>query len=517
MLGMEFLKASWIPLLLLILPLLFRMLKQSRAASLKLPPGPTPFPIIGNLHLISTLPHRSLCSLSHKYGPIMTLYLGSLPTIVISSPEMAKQVLKTQDHMFASRPVMGDDNHILSPHKIATAEYGPYWKLMRKMFVQELLSPKKMDSFASLRAREVCAMTHSILETAIRNEKAGASGSGGSMQTVDVTKEVTYFTGNIVSTMTFGRKCYETHLGGRPFKQLLDEVVALLTGFHYKDFIPLLGWLDLHGLGRRQSELTHIFNGYFERIVDEHLSERKKMETGEGDFVDALLSLSEDESMEIKITRDHIKNIIFDIDTSGNILEWAMSELLRNPLAMKRVQEELDSVVGYNRVVIECDLPHLKYLQMAVKETLRLYPSGPLLLPHQSKKHCKIAGYEIPKNTRVLINAWAIGRDPITWEEPNVFKPERFLASKIDVKGQDFELIPFGSGRRICPGINLALCMIQLGLAKLLHCFNWSLPEGISPKNLDMSEAFGNTMTRVVHLHAIPIPRLPFHLLHPKP
>ncbi|KAH9321872.1 hypothetical protein KI387_016511 [Taxus chinensis] len=204
MLGMEFLKASWIPLLLLILALVFRMLKQSRAASFcKLHPGPTPFPIIGNLAMISRLPHRSLCSLSHKYGPIMTLYLGSLPTIVISSPQMAKQVLKTQDHLFASRPVMGDDNHILSPHKIATAEYGPYWKLMRKMFVQEILSPKKMDSCASLRAREVCAMTHSILETVLRN------GSGACMA-VDVTKEVTYFTGNIVSTMTFGRKCYES-------------------------------------------------------------------------------------------------------------------------------------------------------------------------------------------------------------------------------------------------------------------------------------------------------------------
>jgi len=194
-----------------------------------------------------------------------------------------------------------------------------------------------------------------------------------------------------------------------------------------------------------------------------------------------------------------------------------MSELLRNPSMMKRAQEELESVVGLDCLVEESMLPHLQYLQSVVKETLRLYPPAPLLLPHESMEHSTVGGYQIPQKTRVIVNAWAIGRDPLVWEEANVFKPERFLGSRIDVKGQDFGLIPFGSGRRGCPGISLALCMIQLGLAQLLHCFDWYLPEGITPQNLDMSEAFGITMPRAVHLHAIAIPRLPLHMYHPEP
>ncbi|XP_059070187.1 cytochrome P450 71AU50 isoform X3 [Cryptomeria japonica] len=225
--------------------------------------------------------------------------------------------------------------------------------------------------------------------------------------------------------------------------------------------------------------------------------------------------------MEIKITRDHIKNVIFDslsaaTDTSGGTLEWAMSELLRNSSSLKKAQCELDSIIGFNRMVEEYDLPHLHYLQSVVKETLRLHPSVPMLLPHQSMEQSTLEGYQIPKNTQVIVNAWAIGRDPITWEEANEFKPERYLGTQIDVKGQSFELIPFGSGRRGCPGIDLALSVVHLGLAQLLHCFSWSLPHSVTPKKLDMSETYGITIPRAIHLHAIPIPRLPLEFYEPK-
>ncbi|XP_057851881.2 cytochrome P450 750A1 isoform X2 [Cryptomeria japonica] len=422
---MEILEAAWIPLLIVLLIAVRNLRKMS-----KMVPGPTPLPIIGNLHLISSLPHRSLATLAHKYGPIMTLYFGSKPAIVLSSSEMAQQVLKTHDSIFANRPVIEDHNYILSPYKIASAQYGPYWKLLRRIFIQEILSPKRMDSFKSLRAQEMSAMMQSILETALINAKGGVN----SLAT-DLSKEVTYLTSNILSRITFGKKCYESHLGEKTFKEYLDEVLPALSGFNYRDFIPLLRWLDWHGLKKREAEITKIFNGYFERIVDEHVERRKKSSNLDcEDLVDVLLCMSEDESMEIKITRDHIRTVIFDIDTSGSTLEWAMCELLRNPSAMERAQLELDAVVGRNSMVQESDLPHLQYLQSVVKETLRLYPPGPLLLPHQSMKHCTIAGYEIPQNTRVIINAWAIGRDPTAWEEPDFFKPERFFQSKIDVK-----------------------------------------------------------------------------------
>ncbi|GLJ54698.1 hypothetical protein SUGI_1175000 [Cryptomeria japonica] len=512
---MEFLSLTWIPLLLV---LFIRSLLVGKARKTsKLPPGPTPLPIIGNLHMLSKLPHRDLHTLAQKYGPIMRINLGSLPTIVISSPHMAKQILKTHDHIFASRPIMGDNNHILSPQKVAFAPYGSYWKFMRKALVRELFSPKRMKSFASLRAQEALAMTQSILKSAATNANADTN-----PLVVDVTREVTFFTNNIICRMSFGKKCNEAELGGNLFKEVLDEAIALSCGFNYRDYIPLLGRLDLQGLKRRQTELTKIFHVLLERIVDEHLQRRKNDSNLEcEDFVDVLLSLSEDVSMEIKFTHDHIKNVIFDLliagtDTSGATLEWGMSELLRNPSAIKRAQEELDSVVGQSRMVEESDLPHLQYLQSVVKETLRLYPSAPLLLPHESMEQSTIGGYQIPAKTGVLVNAWAIGRDPIIWEEANEFKPERFLRSQIDVKGQDFEFIPFGSGRRGCPGIPLALPMIQLGLAQLLHCFNWYLPKGVTPETLDFSEFFGITMPRAVHLLAIPFPRLPLNLYEPQ-
>ncbi|KAH9321879.1 hypothetical protein KI387_016518 [Taxus chinensis] len=207
-----------------------------------------------------------------------------------------------------------------------------------------------------------------------------------------------------------------------------------------------------------------------EQIIDQHIERRKNGNNLEyEDFLDVLLSLSEDEFMQIRITRGHIKNVTYDLlaaatDTSWGTLEWAMSELLRNPSVMKKAQEELDSFVGMNRLM-----------------------------------------------TQILVNAWAIGRDPSAWEEATEFKPERFMGSQIDIKGQSFEMIPFGSGRRGCPGIGLAMLMVQLGLAQLLHCFDWSLPH-----KLDMSEAYGITLPRAVHLHAIPIPRLPLHLYQPK-
>ncbi|KAH9302967.1 hypothetical protein KI387_014550 [Taxus chinensis] len=434
---MDFLNITWIPLIIALFISTLVMRKSRKTPNL--PPGPTPLPIIGNLHIISHLPHRGISNLAQKYGPIMTLYFGSLPTIVISSSQLAEKVLKTQDHIFASRPPMGDDNHFLNPQKVSLAPYGPYWKLMRKFIIQELLSPKRMKSFASLRAQEVFSMICSVLQ------KAGGN-RGVNPCAVDVTREVGFLTNNIICRMSFGKKCNEAELGGREFNDAVREVLGLSSGINYRDYIALLGWLDLQGSRRRQADLTKIFHEFVDKIVDEHIERRNKCSTGLEceDFVDMLLSLSEDESMEIKITRENIKNVLIDLlaaatDTAGATLEWAMSELLRNPSAMKRAQEELESVTGLNRMVEEYDLPHLHYLHSVVKETLRLYPPVPLLLPRQSMECSTIEGYQIPEKIQVLINAWAIARDPIAWEEADKFKSERFLGNKIDVKGQDFE------------------------------------------------------------------------------
>lgn len=196
------------------------------------------------------------------------------------------------------------------------------------------------------------------------------------------------------------------------------------------------------------------------------------------------------------------------MDTSATAIEWTMSELLKNPRVIKKVQMELETVVGMKKKVEESDLENLKYLDMVIKESLRLHPVAPLLIPHHAVEDCMVGEFFIPKNSRVIVNAWAVMRDPSAWTEPEKFWPERFEGSNIDLRGRDFQLIPFGSGRRGCPGLQLGLTMIRLVVAQLVHCFDWKLPNHMLPTDLDMTEEFGLTMPRAKHLVAIPTYRL---------
>ncbi|XP_019267229.1 PREDICTED: cytochrome P450 CYP736A12-like [Nicotiana attenuata] len=196
------------------------------------------------------------------------------------------------------------------------------------------------------------------------------------------------------------------------------------------------------------------------------------------------------------------------MDTSSTTVEWIFSELLRNPDVMKKLQNELEQVIGKNRMVEESDLENLEYLDMVIKEGFRLHPVVPLLIPHESIEDCTVDGFHIRKGSRILVNVWAIGRDPDIWPEPENFKPERFLGCNIDVKGHSFQLLPFGFGRRSCPGLQLGLTIVQLLVAQLVHCFDWELPNNMLPKDLDMNEKFGLVTARVQHIMAIPTYRL---------
>lgn len=239
-------------------------------------------------------------------------------------------------------------------------------------------------------------------------------------------------------------------------------------------------------------------------------------------FIDTLLALMNkplnrlinDQTSDYVIDRTSIKAVMLDmiagaIETSSTTIEWALSELIRNPEVLKHLQEELDMVVGKNRMVEESDIPKLGYLDMVVKETLRLHPPGPLLAPHESTEDVVVDGYFIPKGCRIVVNVWAIGRDVNAWSSnAEEFYPERFKDSKVDFRGHNFEFIPFGSGRRVCPGMNLGVAMVKLALAQLVHCFHWDMPSGISPRDLDMTEEFGLTLPRANHLCLIPYNRL---------
>ncbi|KAF8022509.1 hypothetical protein BT93_F0123 [Corymbia citriodora subsp. variegata] len=475
-----------------------------RQKSPKLPPGPPPLPIIGNLHQLGSLPHRRLHSLAKSYGPIMFLRLGNKPTVVVSSPEAAELVLGTHDSIFSSRPSVDALRHLSYGNKgMAFAESGAYWRGMRRLCTLQLLSSAKVESFAPIRREE--------LGRVVRRVRAAAA----ARDAVDVSAEVGQLIGDLACRMILGCSTRDKF----NLKPVIHEALKLAGSFNLADYVPLLGALDLQGMTRRAKAVNRAIDKIFEDIIREH----KEDTTGKykGDFIDILLtgmdhpinSSSRDEPVHI-MGRTNIKAITLDMiaasyESSSTAIEWALSELIRNPRVMKCLQQELEAVVGSGRTVEESDLPKLKYLEMVVKESFRLYPPGPLLIPHESTEGVEIGGYYIPKRTRVIVNAWALGRDAKAWaENAEEFLPERFENSSVDVRGRDFQLIPFGSGRRGCPGMNMGLVNVRLVLAQLVHCFDWELPQGTSPSELDMSEDFGLSMPRAKHLILRPSYRL---------
>ncbi|WVZ13357.1 hypothetical protein V8G54_010923 [Vigna mungo] len=466
-------------------------------------PGPKPLPIIGNLHMLGKLPHRTLQSLATKYGPIMSLKLGQLPTIVVSSPQTAELFLKTHDVVFASRPKIQATDFLCHGSKgLAFSEYSAYWRNARKVCTVQLLSASKVEMFAPLRREELGVLVKSLKNSA-------ASG-----EVVDLSELLGELLENIVFKMVLGSAKDDRF----DLKWLILEVMNSVGAFNLADYMPWIGVFDLQGLTRRLKKTTKLYDELLEKIIQEHESNPyDKDKERKMDFVDILLSLmhqSDDvQNHQDPIDRTNVKSIILDMltaafDTSSTTVEWAMSQLLRHPTVMKRLQQELEHVVGMNRHVEENDLEKLSYLNMVVKETLRLHPVAPLLLPRECREDVTIDGYLIKKKTRVMINAWAIGRDPKVWDKAEIFDPTRFENNNVDIRGKDFRILPFGSGRRGCPGIHLGLTTVSLVLAELVHCFDWKLPLGMCCDELDMEEIFGLTTPRKKHLLTKPVYRL---------
>ncbi|XP_052179866.1 cytochrome P450 CYP736A12-like [Diospyros lotus] len=471
------------------------------------PPGPPALPIIGNLHKLGRLPHRSLQALARKYGPIMSIKLGSVPVVVVSSPPAAELFLRTHDDVFASRPKTQAAEYLSYGTKgMAFTEYGPYWRSVRKLCTSELLNVAKVESYAGMRREEVGAMVRSL--------KAAAAG-----EAVDVNRKVEELVEDMTCMMVFGRKGDERF----DLKGFIREVIALVGAFNVADFVPLLSPLDLQGLTRRLKKASKVGDKILERIMDGHEQDATANQRQHRNLIDVLLSLAKKSSTKtgecsFSIDRTNAKAIALDMivgsfDTSSTAISWIMSELLRHPRAMKKLQEELDRVVGRDRVVEEMDLANLEYLEMVIKESLRLHPVAPLLVPRESMKDINFVlgedRYFIPKKSRIIVNCWALGRDPEAWSEnAEEFLPERFVDREVNLLGHHFELLPFGSGRRICPEIHLGLTNIRLVVAQLAHYFDWELPNGIFPTDLDMSERFGLSVSKAEHLLATPTYRL---------
>ncbi|KAJ0735618.1 putative 3,9-dihydroxypterocarpan 6A-monooxygenase [Helianthus annuus] len=482
--------------------IIWKLYKSSRDDT-HLPPTPFRLPIIGHLHLLAPSAHRAFHKLSMRYGPVFRIYLGSTPCVIISSPEMAKEFFKVNENAFLDRPnnptidyiSYGGEGFIFRP-------YGSYWKFMKKITMSHLLNGKTLDILLPVRRDEI----NHFIKYLSQKAKVGKS--------VELEVELGKLTSNVISRMVTGKRCSEEEDEVKDIMKIMSDIDKLFGKFNLSDHIWLCKNLDLQGITKSSMDLRRRFDVLMERILKEHEETRKqKMETGEmKDFLNILLDISEDESMEIKLTRENIKAFILEIflgatDTTARTIEWAFAELINHPNIMKKAVEEIDRVVGKNRLLQESDIPNLPYLQEIVKETLRLHPAGPVLY-RRSREDCIVGGYHIPAKTTTFFNLWSLGQDPTYWESPLEFRPERFEEKQIDVRGQHFNLLPFGSGRRMCPGISLGLMMVHVTLGSMIQCFTWKAGNYGNLTSVDMEEGIGITLPRANPLVCVPVARL---------
>ncbi|XP_047172692.1 cytochrome P450 71D11-like isoform X1 [Vigna umbellata] len=470
-------------------------------SSPNIPPGPWKLPVIGNIHnLLSTTPHRKLRDLAKIYGPLMHLQLGEVFTIIVSSPEYAKEIMKNHDLIFASRPtILASDILSYESTNIIFAPYGNYWRQLRKICTVELFTQKRVSSFQPIREE---VLTHLV--------KMIDSHKGSPLNLTEAVLSSVY---NIMSRAAFGMKCKDQE----EFISAVKEAVESGSGFNIGDLFPSAKWLQIITGLRPKLERLH---GQVDRILGDIISEHKEAKSkgrgGQGeaeeDLIDVLLKFQDgnESNKDIYLTIDNIKAIILDVfaaggETSATTINWAMAEMMKDPRVMKKAQDEVREVFNMKEGVDKVCMDELKYLKLVVKETLRLHPPAPLLLPRESREECEIKGYHIPVKSKVIVNAWAIGRDPNYWSEAERFYPERFIDSSVDYKGNNFEYIPFGAGRRICPGSTFGLISVELTLAFLLYHFDWKLPMGIKNEDLDMTEQFGVTVRRKDDLYLIPV------------
>ncbi|KAH6772009.1 hypothetical protein C2S51_010413 [Perilla frutescens var. frutescens] len=459
------------------------------------PPSPPTLPMLGNLHqLLGSFPHLDLHALAKKHGPLMLVHFGNVRMLTASSAEAARELMRTHDLTFSKRPVYKVHRKVVYEGKDLTfAPYGEYWKQMRSIFVLKLLSSKRVQSFRSIREEET-ALFMKIIE-----ECCGA---------VNLSRMFYEFTFDVICRSAFGKIYSGTEIG-QNFLLLVAEFSEILGAVGFGDFVPWLGWIDrVSGFDEKIDRVARGLDDFLENVTQERLGSKEQQQCLEENFLDILLQIYKDKADDYSIDRENIKALILDVfaagtDTSSIVLEWAMTELIRNPTVMRKLQNEVREFVKQGDDVKDDDLERMHYLKAVIKETFRYHPPIPLLLPRIASADVKMKGYDVSAGTVAMVNVWSVGRDPASWDEPEKFMPERFLNSSIDFKGQDFELIPFGAGRKGCPGITYAAAVIEYLLANIVHKFDWELPNGVEGKDLDVTEKPGITIHRAVPLLAV--------------
>ncbi|KAJ9674284.1 hypothetical protein PVL29_023689 [Vitis rotundifolia] len=468
----------------------------------KLPPSPPlSLPIIGHLHLLKKPLHRTFAKISNQYGPILFIRFGSRPVIIVSSPSGAEECFSKNDIVFANRPRLLAGKHLGYNYTTLTwAPYGQHWRNLRRIASLEILSSNRLQMFYDIRIDEVRALLCQLFRAS----------SEGQFSAVDMKSMFFELTLNNMMRMISGKRYYGDSVTEleetRKFREIVAETFELSGATNTVDFVPFLKWIGLNGIEKKLVILQGKRDGFMQNLIEEHRRMRSSSCEGRSKtMLDVLLSLQETEPE--CYTDDIIRGMMqvmlsAGTDTSAGTMEWAMSLLLNNPEALEKAQAEIDSHLGKSRLIDELDIAELPYLRGIIKETLRMYPAAPLLVPHESSEECTVGGFRVPSGTMLLVNMWAIQNDPMLWAEPSKFKPERFQGPEGQRNG--FMFSPFGAGRRGCPGEGLAMRVVGLALGSLIQCFEW---ERVDEEMVDMSEGTGLTMPKAQSLVAKCRPR----------
>nr|GMD93713.1 cytochrome P450 CYP82D47-like [Ipomoea batatas] len=501
--------------------------RNTKSGSRRLPPeAGGAWPILGHLHLFrgSTLLHVALGEMADKYGPAFTIRIGVHRVLVVSDRELAKDLFTAHDVKISCRPRSRAAKHLGYNYVMfGFSPYCPYWRELRRLTSSELLSGRRLEQLKHIRVSEIETSIKELYELWSTEKKNSGGSSGGGRVLVDMKRWFGDVTLNVVLRMVAGKRFFGTTvIGDEKERRLCQRVFREF--FHFlgvsvpADALPFLGWLDIGGYEKTMKEVAKEMDFLVDEWLQEHHRKKETAATGgeQQDFMDVMISLIEGIDLNgydaDTVTKSACINLVAGgADTIKVMLIWTLSLIMNHPHVLKKVQEELDMVIGKERRVNESDITSLIYLQAIVKETLRLYPAGPVGGYRIFTEDCIISDFHVPKDTWLLVNLWKLHRDPQVWSDPLKFKPERFIDNHkdIDVKEQDFELIPFGAGRRICPGTTFGLQMLHLVMANLLHSFELSTL-GNAP--IDMTESTGLTNIKATPLEILLTPRLPFFL-----
>ncbi|XP_071713317.1 probable (S)-N-methylcoclaurine 3'-hydroxylase isozyme 2 [Rutidosis leptorrhynchoides] len=471
---------------------LFRIISNRRSSNkLKLPPGPYPWPIIGNILQIGIKnPHITFAEMAKVHGPLISLRIGQRILIVGSSSIAASEILKTHDHALSGRDVSillrNKEPTFHNMNLVFTSECDDGWRYLRNIYKTELLSGVVLESRANIRESKVLEMVKYL------TSKEGED---------IIIKDVMFVTAmNILgnATLSIDLVDYEGNGVGAGIMDTVRRLVMIVAKPQLADMFPVLGEWDLQGWYKQvmhiiEHELGAIWVDSIQRKRDDRSSSSSK------DFVDVLI--------EKGFTNRQINPVMEELfaagtETTSLTIEWFVAELLKNQQVLKKTRDEVMKHINGD-IVHESDLVRLPYLDACFKETLRLHPAGPLLIPRKATQTCEVMGYTIPKDSQILVNVWAINRDLSMWDDPLTFKPGRFIESNLSYKGNDFGYLPFGSGRRMCPGETMASKVILLTIANLILNFDWFVPDNVNPMEINMEEEMDIAMYKKEPLHVI--------------